>query len=769
MRVGLFRTLLVLGFAILPVGAAQDQLLQRAAQLDAEQKCDDAERLYQQAVAIEPQSPALLNNLGNHYLTCGAPEKARIYFEQLLKINPSHVNANLQLARLAVNQRKGAKALEYLSRIKERDPEVLLVRAEALNMTGKREEAIGLTRQVAKSASTDPRLLFALGMTYGRLGLYGEAETTFNTVLAAAPDDHDVLYNLGLAATRAGDDTRARSAFDVALRVQPNDVDSLVQLGLVESHLGDYNRAIYLLAQARKQAPQRADAALALARAAQAAGYFGDSLLAYNDYLKLEPGDDLVRRDRAFVLGYSTAGRTEALKELTQYVEKRPTDAIGFLDLAQVSYHADLGLALEQVSHALRLDPTLERAHFIRAWLLHRLGRDQEALNDLQIAIRQNPRDAAAFDLLGLTYANLDKPLESEKALKRAAELSPNDPKILLHLARALVDQGHVAEAQPFLDRFRQVQPNGPQRPREEAGIIETASLTPSERSRRTCEQLRQRIHDHPNDASLRLDLGTLLLADGKLDEAVPVFHDLLAMKPADTVSYRAGTVLLSFEQYALARDFLARSVETIPAARLDLALALFFSEGPNQAMTILEQLPEHDRSGDYFLMKANIEDAAGRSAEADKTLEQGTRYSISRPRLAEDSAVLLLRHNRKARALELVSRAMKSNPNDPELMLTKAVVLSSMDHGAEAVKALRVIESRWPEWDRPYLAEALLMERESRMQEARQRIQIALGLGTKDPVAQCVLAATTGAAAKNQCSCEPGIFEVLLSTCQRP
>lgn len=764
-----FLRLLILGPVLLCVGSAQDQLLQEAAQLDADQKCDEAERLYQQALAIEPRSSALLNNLGNHYLTCGAPEKARIYFEQLLKRNPSHVNANLQLARLALSRKEGAKALEYLSRIKERDFEVLLLRAEALNETGKREEAIGLTKQVAKDASGDPRLLFALGMTCGRLGLYDDAERAFNTVLAAVPDDHDVLYNLGLAAARAGDYTRARSAFEVALRARPNDVDSLVQLGLVELNLGDYNHAIYLLVQARKLVPERADAALGLARATQAAGYFGDSLLAYNDYLKLQPGDDMVRRDRAFVLGYTAAGRAEGLKELTQYVEKHPADAIGFLDLAQVSYRVDLGQALEQVSRALRLDPTLERAHFIRAWLLYRLGRDREALGDLETAIRQNPRDAAAFDLLGLAYMNLDKPLESEKALKQAAGLSPNDPKILLHLARALVDEGHAAEAEPFLDRFRQMQPNGPQRPREEAGVVETASLTPSERSRRTCEQLRQRIHDHPNDASLRLDLGTLLLADGKLDEAVPVLHELLAMKPAVAVSYQAGAVLLNFEQYALARDFLARSVDTEPAARLDLALALFFSEGPNQAMTALDRLPEHDRGGDYFLMKAKIDDAAGRSAEADNTIEQGMRYSITRPRLAQDSALLLLRHNRKARALEMVSRAMKSSPNDPDLMLTKAVVLSSMDRGVEAVKALRIIEGRWPEWDRPYLVEALLLERESRMQEARQRIQIALGLGTKEPVAQCALARTTAAAAESQCSCQPGIFEVFLSTCQRP
>ena len=101
---------------------AQESPLRQAARLDAEQKCGEAERAYQQVLAQGPPSLALSNNLGNHYLLCGEPEKARASFELVLKLNPQHPNANLQLARLAADRHEGARALEYLARVNDTGP-----------------------------------------------------------------------------------------------------------------------------------------------------------------------------------------------------------------------------------------------------------------------------------------------------------------------------------------------------------------------------------------------------------------------------------------------------------------------------------------------------------------------------------------------------------------------------------------------------------------------------------------------------------------------
>ena len=86
-------------------------------------------------------STALLNNAGNHYVICGHPEEAEALFSRLVKLNPQHVNANVQLARIALQRRDGPRALEFLARIPEETPPLQLIRAEALEYTGQHDRA----------------------------------------------------------------------------------------------------------------------------------------------------------------------------------------------------------------------------------------------------------------------------------------------------------------------------------------------------------------------------------------------------------------------------------------------------------------------------------------------------------------------------------------------------------------------------------------------------------------------------------------------------
>ena len=170
-------------------------------------------------------SAALLNNAGNHYLLCGDPPKARAQFEQLVKLQPSHTNANLQLAILAVDAKRDDEARAYLSRVN----------------------------------SEDPRVLFAAGNLFARLGMFDRAEQAFQRLLVAMPSDFDVLYQLGRAAARAQHYDRAQSVLTTALKLRPGDVDVLLELGLAHAAAKDYSRAVYLLAQAQQKAPDRAD------------------------------------------------------------------------------------------------------------------------------------------------------------------------------------------------------------------------------------------------------------------------------------------------------------------------------------------------------------------------------------------------------------------------------------------------------------------------------------------------------------------------------
>jgi tetratricopeptide (TPR) repeat protein len=599
------------------------------------------------------------------------------------------------------------------------------------------------------------------------MGLYDRAETAFNRVLAKLPNDFDVLFNLGRAAARAQHYDRARRALEVALKLQPNDVDTLFELGRAHAAIQDYSRAVFVLAQARQRAPKRPDILLSLARAAEDAGYYGDSALAYDEYLQIQP-DDTVRRDRARVYGYTAGRLDEGLKELAWYVHKHPEDPIGYYDLALFSWVANPQKALDQLSTAIQLDPRFVAARYNRAWLLHRLGRTAESLPDLQMAVRIDPKNLRALDQLGLIYLSLDQPATAEKVLRQALAISPKDPEALMQLGRALMALDREEEAQSYLEAFQKVRPRRLRDPRREAGMIELATLPVAERTAREIKRLREDARSHRSDPELQLRLALLLLVDGQSEEAAGEFRTLLTMNADSRIWAEGGAALVGAEQYALAREFLERASAETPAARLDLAIALFFTDGPKRALQAIDTVPEGEQAGDYLLMKARILDAAGQSAEAENVLQEGLRRSISRPHVAQQAALLLLQHHRPAEAQNILELALQSNSQNADLILVNAIALALMDRNSAAEQALKEIELRWPEWDRPYLVHGLLLERAARPRDARQKLQTAMALGSQDPAGRCALARlATSSTPDQQCACRAGIYDLLYPSCQ--
>jgi hypothetical protein len=108
---------------------------------------------------------------------------------------------------------------------------------------------------------------------------------------------------------------------------------------------------------------------------------------------------------------------------------------------------------------------------------------------------------------------------------------------------------------------------------------------------------------------------------------------------------------------------------------------------------------------------------------------------------------------------LELIKVTLKSVPDDPDLLLTRALALSAANRQQEAAARVKELEQRWPEWDRPYLLDALLLNGKARMSEAKQKIHIALVLGADELVTECILHPVKPGAAGSACPCNDPDF----------
>jgi tetratricopeptide (TPR) repeat protein len=745
----MMRVMRVTGFALAVCALAA------ASRLRAQERPCPEEAAYLEAAAKKGASGAAFwNDLGNHHLRCGDSRKAEEYFERAAAARPGHANANLQLARIALEGKRYEKALKNLGQVKESGPLIELMRGEALYGSGRKADGVRVMDGVRQASGDDPRVQYTAGLTLARLGEYSKAEDAFAATLARIPDNPEVAVNLGRAAARAGHSERAQKAFEAALRLSPDDADALFEMGRMYGARKEYERAVYYLGTARKKAPERGEILLALARALEDGGYAMEAMKSYDEYVARYPDDVEAQRDRGLVYGSIPARRDEGLRLLERYSISHPKDAAGFYYLGLLRAADDPERALIEFGRALSAVPTHRGALFARAVTLHNAGRAAEAATDLETLLRDAPDEVQALDRLGLSYLALERPKDAERVLRKAMALAPNEPEVLMHLGRALMNLEQEDEGQRLLARYQSIRPPHSQG-KENLQLLAFLELTPAQRKERYEGSLRRSLKTRPDDMELQLRLAKFLEEEGRREDARAEWRSLLRMRPDAKTRREAGAALLRAGHYADAREFLEEAAGKEPAARIDLARAVLMLEGPERAIAVMDEAADRDRGADWLLARARLQDAAGWTEEAASTLDRGLRSNGEvRADLLREAAILLVKQGKTEVALGVIGRAAERDRGDPDLRLTESIVTALSGRQEEAEKMVAMVESRWPEWDRPYMAHSLLLEGAGKRKEAAAKMATAVALGAAARDVACVRAA--------------GLREMLIPACPR-
>jgi tetratricopeptide (TPR) repeat protein len=706
--------------------------------LDSQQRYAEAESAYQQALAVVPGSPGILNNLGNHYLAQGKADAARAAFLKVVAAEPRHPNANLQLAQLSVDAKQGAAALEYLDCLPPENlasPPVAILRARAMKLTGQEKAAEKLLGEVESKAGNDPSVAFSLGLTFAEGKRYADAENAFTRALDADPTNFDILYNLGLAAQHAGHTTRALEVYRVALQQRPNDADCLFNLASIYTQTGHADEAIVPLVQAHNAAPQRPDILFALAQTSEDIGFYGDAAIAIDQYLKLKPHDDIARRERGYCL-IRAAKFNQGMEDLRWYTQQHPKDARGLYDLAIGETLVARDQTLLHLNQALAIDPKFNAARYARAVLYYENGRTEDSIADLKLVLSTEPNDAHSLDVLGQDYMRLDRYPEAGEVLAQAVKVAPKDPKVLTHYAHVLTRLGRKEEAEKVIAEFRDLGPEEGRR-RPYGGLFEFLNLPPEQQFAKYMQNLQRTITTRPDDPNLRVQLGKTLLRQGKPDEAIEAFRVVEKLTTNPELLTTCGKALLDDGQFAASREFLEPALAANPAAadlRLDLATAVFHATSPEAGLQVLDGAPAEQRKGDYFLLRAQMLDAMNKPEQAAAALSHGFDAAPTRADLYLEGAMFLIKHKQYHQALHFLEQATRLHPDSPELLLTQAMAYDMVQQYEDSARLLAQIESRWPEWSLPYEIHGVSLETRIRSSQAQPLLETAISLGARDP-----------------------------------
>jgi tetratricopeptide (TPR) repeat protein len=714
--------------------------------LDAGKRFTEADALYRKAVADAPRSAQVLGRYANHLLAAGDEKGAHDAFARVLAIDPADPYANLALSRIALKSKDAEhakEALSYLDRLPaglRNAPEAAVPRLIALDRSGDKQNADALFTQLSNATQNDAKLSSSIGWTLARAEQFTQAETFLTHALAGNAADFQLLYDLGVVALYAQDYNRAREVLEEAVRQQPKNADALYSLAFVYHSLKQPEPALRLLAEAAKLDPQRAEVQRLIAAITSELQANEDSAAAWDRYAALAPKDDTARRERGFARIHMRQFDT-GIADLEWYIARHPDDAVGYYELGLAQSANDPTKGLSSLDKALTLKPDFVEARAARGALYYLQGKPEAAVPDLEAAAGAQPDNGLILDRLGQAYRALDRLDDSIRTLRKASQLAPDEPTLVLHLANALAEAGQNAESETLMGRYRQMRPT--QAPRD---LMRYLSLTPEQQRADYRARVERAVRDNAADPNAQLHYLKLSLEEGQTDQALKTAGIIASMKASPALLADAGRAMLEARQFASSRELLQKAAAAGSSADLELPLALaaFHSDGADAGLKHLQRVPETARDADYYLARAQMLDALGKSAEALASLDPALHLAPGRPELYWQEVVFLKKDGRTKEAVQLLDRGVKLNPQQPWFPVLRAALLEADGQTEQALALIETARRRWPEVAAVWAAQGMIAAAHGPAEQARRLLETAVSLGARSPEVWACLADTT-------------------------
>ena len=356
-------------------------------------------------------------------------------------------------------------AMETAQRAIELDPEWLKVKllyARAMLLSGKVDEAIDYTaRIIGDDSDPDPDARMELALLYMTAGREDDALSQVNQILLERASRTDALRMMAIINFRQNNLDAAWDDFEDLLASGDYTADALFYLAQISDFRGEHDRAIRLYSQVmagkRAVASQRRaafimayqkhdvsgaierldsfaeqrpnlaiDIVLVKAQLLSSLGEYEDALRYFDKALEYRPDEETVALSRAELM--LRLGRLdESISAYRAAAKKWPDSAmtLNALGYTLADRTDEYREAEKLIRKALKYDPKSPAIIDSLGWVLHKRGKNDEALLHLEIAYAGFPDHEVAAHLIEVLVA-LERNEQASQLLSDATTRNPD-------------------------------------------------------------------------------------------------------------------------------------------------------------------------------------------------------------------------------------------------------------------------------------------------------------------------------------------------------
>ncbi|HMM77413.1 MAG TPA: PEP-CTERM system TPR-repeat protein PrsT [Gammaproteobacteria bacterium] len=409
----------------LALAPAFDAAALNLARLDlAAGRPEEARARYRAILARQPDQAEALDGLAMLALADGKADRATELWQQARRAHPDALRPRLLLARQAREAGRHDEALAFVReawRVAPFAPGVQLEYCLSLLAAGKNDDALPIARALARRFPGDGKLARLLAIAVARSGDATALRAVLEDMVQAAPDNLDARLALARLALQQRKADEARALIEDIAPLPGGDAAADELRGDLLQQDGDAQAAVAAYGKAYARAPTRElmlklddaerragqdrrrlaewvethaedlQARVLHAGRLQEAGEDGAAIAEFERVLAQAPDSPVVRNNLAWL--YRKIGDARALDMARKAFELAPrraevVDTYGWILLEEGRHEQ----ALKILGQAVDLAPNNRDIRFHRARALERMGREEEALRELEALLR-DPAD----------------------------------------------------------------------------------------------------------------------------------------------------------------------------------------------------------------------------------------------------------------------------------------------------------------------------------------------------------------------------------------